>query len=55
MYEIRIAGISTLYLAKLVNGQHIFFFKLRSSSLWTCLHHMAILKSENKNTDLLLI
>ena len=23
---------------------------LRDSSLWTCSHHMAILKSENKNT-----
>ena len=25
--------------------------KKRSSSLWTCLHHMVILRSQNKNTD----
>ena len=28
---------------------------LRNSSLWTCSHHIAILKSENKNTDFLMI
>ena len=28
---------------------------LRSSSLWTCLHHMVILRSQNKNTDFLRI
>ena len=27
----------------------------RSSSLWTCLHHMAILGSQNKITDFLMI
>ena len=26
-----------------------------SSSLWTCLHHMAILRSQNKITDFLVI
>ena len=26
-----------------------------SSSLWTCLHHMVILKSQNKITDFLMI
>ena len=28
---------------------------LRNSSLWTCSHRMAILKSQNKNTDFLMI
>ena len=27
----------------------------RSSSLWTCLHHMVILKSQNKITDFFMI
>ena len=29
-----------------------FFF---SSSLWTCLHHIVILRSQNKITDILMI
>ena len=28
---------------------------LCSSSLWTCLHHMVILRSQNKITDFLMI
>ena len=28
---------------------------LRGSSLWTCLHHMVILRSQNKITDFLMI
>ena len=31
------------------------FKDLHNSSLWTCSHHMAILKSQNKNTDFLMI
>ena len=40
-------------LAQLVNAEHKNYKKLRNSSLWTCSHHMAILKSENKNADFL--
>ena len=29
--------------------------KLYSSSLWTCLHHMVILRSQKKITDFLMI
>ena len=29
--------------------------KKRSFSLWTCLHHLVILRSKNKNTDLFMI
>ena len=28
--------------------------KYCSSSLWACLHHMVILKGQNKNTDFLM-
>ena len=38
-----------------MNAQHKFFLKNCSSSLWTRLHHMVILSSQNKITDFLLI
>ena len=31
------------------------FKNLHSSSLWKCLHHVVILRSQNKNTDFLMI
>ena len=31
------------------------FKNISSSSLWTCLHHMVILRSQNKITDFLMI
>ena len=38
-------------LTSFYNAQHKKLKNVRSSSLWTCLHHMVILKSQNKNTD----
>ena len=31
------------------------FKNFRSSSLWTCLHHMVMLRSQNRITDFLMI
>ena len=31
------------------------FKNFRSSSVWTCLHHMVILRTQNRITDLLMI
>ena len=28
---------------------------MRNTCLWTCLHHLVILRSKNKNTDLFMI
>ena len=44
--------ISSLYLAECA-AQKLNNFC--SSSLWTCLHHMVILKGQNKITDLFMI
>ena len=43
-----------VFIARLT-GEYATQKKLRSSSLWTCLHHMVILRSQNKNTDFLMI
>ena len=40
------SGILSLYLA---------YLPICSSSLWTCLHHMVILRSQNKITDFFMI
>ena len=41
------SGMSSLYLAKLVNAQHKKIKNFCSSSLWTWLNHMVILRSQN--------
>ena len=55
MSKIRNTGISSLYLAQLVSAQHKNFKHFCSSSLWTSLNHMVILRSQNKITDFFMI
>ena len=53
MSKIRNTGISSLYLAGECAAEKLKNFC--SSSLWTCLHHIVILRSQNIITNFLMI
>ena len=55
MFKIRNTRIVSVYFAQLVNAQHKNAKNFCSSTLWTCLHHMVILRSLKKITDFVMI
>ena len=56
MSKIRNAEIMSLYRTRLTGKCATQKLKnLSTSKQWTCLHHMVILRSQNKNTDFVMI